>query len=146
MPMQEEFKRYFWYALGVLGVLLFWAGFWDGVASLPYLENPFLSLAVGILLLSLSKKIFKEADFFSSSREEIMIPATVKKVLSHPQKNEFQFKYNDTLKNKEQIMHARNLKRVEKGFLVFLDKGREVFIPLHRISSVTHKGKVHWEA
>ncbi|OGF92216.1 hypothetical protein A3H04_00625 [Candidatus Giovannonibacteria bacterium RIFCSPLOWO2_12_FULL_43_11c] len=140
----EDAKRYFWYIFGILGTLFFWAGMWDGLGSLGFLKNPFISMAIGLILLSLSGVIFKDAN--PLWEVEKPVKAEAKKVHHHPLKHEFHFKYEDHLKKKELTIHAGKLKRVEKEFLVFLDKGKEVFVPLHRVTEILHKGKTHWKA
>ena len=140
----EDAKRYFWYIFGILGTLFFWAGMWDGLGSIGFLKNPFISMAIGLTLLSLSGVIFKDAN--PLWEVEKPVKAEAKKVHHHPLKHEFHFKYEDHLKKKELTIHAGKLKRVEKEFLVFLDKGKEVFVPLHRVTEILHKGKTHWKA
>ena len=140
----EDAKRYFWYIFGILGTLFFWAGMWDGLGSIGFLKNPFISMAIGLILLSLSGVIFKDAN--PLWEVEKPVKAEAKKVHHHPLKHEFHFKYEDHLKKKELTIHAGKLKRVEKEFLVFLDKGKEVFVPLHRVTEILHKGKTHWKA
>src|SRR3989344_7661951 len=132
----EVIKKYFWYVFGVIGVVYFWAGVWDGVGNIGPLQNPLISFAVGITLLSLSGIIFKEANPLWEL--EAPVKSEAKKVHRHPQKHEFHFKYKDHIKNKELLFHAQKLRRVEKEFLVFLDKGKEVFIPLHRVTEILH--------
>lgn len=133
-----EIKRYFWSTFGVIGIVLFWAGVWDGIGSLPYLENPLISLIVGLLIFS--GLIFKEFDPHGKNEKGII--ATVHHVHKHPNKHLFSFKYFDKIKNKHTIISAENLERIEKDlFLVFRQAGNEVFIPLHRIKDTLHKGK-----
>ena len=140
----EEIKKYFWYLFGMIGVVFFWAGVWDGLGNIhPIIANPWLSLALGIILLGLSGIIFKDANILWEREKPVMSEA--KKVHNHPKKGEFHFKYQDHLKNKEILLHAQKLKQVEKEFLVFLNKGKEVFIPLHRVTEILHKGKTHWK-
>ncbi len=143
MPTADETKRYLWYFLGILGIVFFWAGIWDGIGGLLYLKNPWISLIIGLILLSLSKIIFKEANPFGDDSEKT-IHQIIKKVRGHPDRHRFHIKYTDHIRGKEQTMGMKNLKELEKNFLVFLDKEKEVFIPLHRITAVTHKGKYHW--
>ena len=57
-----KLSRYFWAVLGVIGIVMFWAGTWDGLGSLPYLQNPLISFFVGLLILLVSGLIFKEFD------------------------------------------------------------------------------------
>jgi len=140
----EDAKRYFWYIFGILGTLFFWAGMWDGLGSIGFLKNPFISMAIGLTLLSLSGVIFKDAN--PLWEVEKPVKAEAKKVHHHPLKHEFHFKYEDRIKNKELLLHAGKLKRIEKEFLVFVDKGKEIFVPLHRVTEIMHKGKTHWKA
>ena len=140
----EDIKKYFWYLFGIIGVVYFWAGVWDGVGSIGPLQNPLYSFIAGVVLLSLSRVILKDANPLWGLEKPVKLEA--KKVHRHPQKQEFHFKYEDHMKNKELLFHAQKLKRIEKEFLVFLDHGKEVFIPLHRVTQIMHKGKTHWKA
>lgn len=141
----EDLKKYFWYVFGIIGVVFFWAGVWDGLGYIhPVIANPWLSFALGVLMLGLSGVIFKEANPLWEPEKPVKSEA--KKVHRHPQKHEFHFKYEDRVKNKELLVHAQKLKRIEKDFLVFLDKGKEVFVPFHRVTEILHKGKTHWKA
>ena len=58
----EDIKKYFWYLFGIMGVVFFWSGTWDGLGNLGPLVNPLVSLVVGVVLLSLSGIIFKDAN------------------------------------------------------------------------------------
>ena len=140
----EDLKQYFWYIFGVMGVVFFWSGTWDGLGNLGPLENSIVSFMVGAILLSLSGLIFKDANPLWEPEKAVKTEA--KKVHRHPLKREFHFKYQDHEKNKELLIHAGKLKRIEKEFLVFLDQGKEVFVPLHRVTEILHKGKTHWKA
>ena len=144
MSAEEDFKKYFWYIFGTLGVVFFWAGTWDGLGYLPIIKNPWLSLGLGLAMLSLSGVIFKGANPLWESEKPIC--SITQKILGHPQKREFHFKYKDHVSDKEIMLHAKNLKKIEKEFLVFLDQGKEIFIPLHRVTQIMHKGKTHWKA
>lgn len=138
MVTKEDMQRYFWYFFGVMGVVFFWTGVWDGVGTLPYLESPLLSLIVGILMLMV-------AGFVKGSEALNKAEQTAHKVLQeihiHPKKHEFHIKYQDKMKNKELVFRADKLHRIEKGFLVMLKEGKEIFLPIHRVTEVLHKGK-----
>ncbi|MEK6853143.1 MAG: hypothetical protein AABX64_00495 [Nanoarchaeota archaeon] len=144
MMAWEDIKKYFWYLFGIIGVVYFWAGVWDGVGNIGPLKNPLYSFIAGVVLLSLSRVILKDANPLWGLEKPAKLEA--KKVHRHPQKPEFHFKYKDHVSNKEIMLHAKNLKKIEKEFLVFLDRGKEIFIPLHRVTQITHKGKTHWKA
>lgn len=140
----EDIKKYFWFLFGTIGVVFFWAGAWDGLGSLPYVQSPWISLAIGIIMLSLSGVIFKGAN--PLWEVEKPIHDIVKKINRHPQKQEFHIKYADHVSKKELLLKADKLKNIEKDFLIFLEKGKEVFIPVHRVTEILHKGKTHWKA
>ena len=144
MMAWEDIKKYFWYLFGIIGVVYFWAGVWDGVGNIGPLKNPLYSFIAGVVLLSLSRVILKDANPLWGLEKPAKLEA--KKVHRHPQKPEFHFKYKDHVSNKEIMLHAKNLKKIEKEFLVFLDRGKEIFITLHRVTQITHKGKTHWKA
>jgi uncharacterized protein (UPF0248 family) len=144
MITAEKMKLYFWYMFGVVGIVFFWAGVWDGIGNLSYLQNPWISLLVGILMLTLSGLFFKgENSFWGAEKTAETI---LHKVHKHPQKQEFHIKYHDRLKRKDVAINAGGLQRIEKGFLVILQRGKtEIFIPIHRVTEVLHKGKTHWK-
>ena len=145
MVATEDIKKYFWYIFGTVGVVFFWAGTWDGLGYIhPIIANPWLSLVLGITLLGLSGTIFKGANPLWEVEKAVKLEA--KKVHRHPQKDEFYFKYQDNVKKKELAIHAGKLNRIEKEFLVFFDEGKEVFVPLHRVTEILRKGKTHWKA
>ncbi|MEK6899604.1 MAG: hypothetical protein AABX05_00625 [Nanoarchaeota archaeon] len=139
----EDIKKYFWYLFGVMGIVFFWTGTWDGLGNLGWLVNPLISLIVGLAMLGLSGIIFKDSNPLWEAEKPIKTEA--KKVHNHPLKHEFHFKYKDHMKNKEYLLHAKKLDRIEKEFLVFLEEGKEVFVPLHRVTEILHKGKTHWK-
>lgn len=143
MVNAEELKRYFWYFFGVLGVVFFWTGVWDGIGKLPYLSQPLISLAIGSVLLLLRRRVFIESE---ASKSEQSAHAILNHVRRHPQKQEFHIKYHDKLKKKDLLLKADAFKKIEKGFAIFTSKaGEEVFVPMHRIREVLHKGKTFWK-
>ena len=140
----EQIKPYFWYIFGILGVVFFWAGVWDGLGGLPLLANPAVSLALGLMMLTLSPFIFLETPPLWGQPKEVEI--VMHQVHNHPQRHEFHFQYWDTLLKKELKIHVINLHKIEKGFAICLDKnGRELFVPLHRITEILHKEETHWK-
>jgi uncharacterized protein (UPF0248 family) len=140
-----QLKGYFWYFFGIMGVVFFWTGVWDGIGNLWPLQNPLVSFIVGVIMLTLSGFIFKDLGVFGAG--ERTIESVLREVHHHPQKQEFHIEYLDKVKNKHIHLEAGKLKNIEKEFLVFLDKaGKEIFIPYHRVTEVLHKGKTHWKA
>ena len=136
-------KRYFWYFFGMMGVVFFWAGVWDGIGSLPYLVSPWISLAVGLVMLISAKKIFSG---MVESPENKEVNSILQHVHHHPKKQEFNINYKDKLLKKETMIGAGKVKDIEKDFLIMMENKKEVFVPLHRITKITHKGKTHWKA
>ena len=141
---RESLKHYFWAGFGVLGIVCFWAGVWDGVGYLPYLENPLVSLLVGIIILAASGLFLKELD--PMKEEERKKHRIMHEMHHHKEKHLFKIKYHDKISKTEKIMEAGMLKKIEKGFLVFAAKGgKELFIPIHRVTEVMHKEKSYWK-
>lgn len=141
----HKIKSYFWYLLGIIGVVFFWAGVWDGLGNLSYLQNPLISFLVGLVILTLSGLFFKGLDVFGKTKKTAY--SFIRKIKKHKNKHEFDIKYYDKMKKKQVSINAKKFKKIEKdSFMVLTDKsGKEVFIPLHRIKEVAHKGKTHWK-
>ena len=138
-----KLSRYFWAILGVLGVVLFWAGTWDGLGTLPYLEHPLISLIVGLSILILSGLIFKEFDPLGKKDSGKIL--TAHKLHRHPKKHQFHVKYFDKVRKTHITINATKLKRIEKeAYLVFEHEGKEFFLPIHRVKDILHKN-VPWE-
>lgn len=141
----EQIRKYCWYFVGIIGVVFFWTGVWDGVGSLPFLENPLISLVVGMVMLSISGFITTETD--QLKKAEQALHHLLHRVKSHPHKEEFSIRYVDKVRKKHLLIRADSLWDIEKGFLVHHQGARELFIPLHRVTGVLHKGKmIHGEA
>lgn len=133
-----------WSLFGAVGIIAFWAGVWEGLGGLPYIEKPWVSLIIGLVMLSVSGLIYKQFDAIEEMEKAVQ--EVMHKVHKHPQKHEFHIKYQDKMQHKEILMKADKLKSIEKGFLVFLEKGgKEIFVPIHRITHVLHKGKTYWK-
>lgn len=140
----DEIKRYSWFTFGILGVVFFWTGVWDGIGGLPYLNNPLISLLIGIFLLGISKSVLRGADPFWGG-EDNRTASAIQKVKKHKLSHEFDIKFKDKHKHRMQSIKANKLKEIEKGFMVLVDEGKEIFIPLHKVTEISHKGKTHWK-
>ncbi len=136
-------KRYFWFILGIFGVIFFWVGIWDGVGSLPYIKKWWISLIIGLLMFAGSGIFLKENNPFGGAYNPLL--KVLHKINQHPEKHLFQIKYFDRLKGRETILEGKLLHHLEKDFIVFLDGERERFLPAHRVIEVLHKGKTHWK-
>ncbi|MEK6845854.1 MAG: RNA repair domain-containing protein [Nanoarchaeota archaeon] len=140
----EKLKQYFWSIFGAIGIIAFWAGVWEGIGGLPYLENAGVSLVVGLVLLTFSGLFYKQFD--PLGEVEKSVHKTLHFVHRHPQKEEFHIKYHDRMRKKEIILNLGELRNIEKGFLVLVEKGKkESFIPIHRVTHISHREKTLWK-
>lgn len=144
LKIPEPVRRYFWSIFSAVGIICFWAGVWEGIGELPILHSPWASLIVGFAILFASGTVFKEFDPIKEAEESVS--KIVHQVTNHPQKQEFHIRYHDKVSRKNLTFRADTIKKVEKDFLVILDKaGKEIFVPVHRITEVLHKGKSYWK-
>jgi len=140
-----QLRRYLWSLFGILGVVAFWAGVWDGVGNLSYLSNPLISLIVGLIILISTGLLFKQSD--PLAEEANIINKTIHEIHNHPQKQEFSLHYHDQAKQKQMMVGADQITNIEKSFIILNpNRDQEVFIPMHRVKKITRQGKVHWEA
>ena len=143
MVMRETDKHFLMALFSATGIILFWRGVWEGVDALPSpINNIWLGLFLGTAMLTISGIIFKEFDPFGGIEK-----STVKMmhyVHAHPQRSEFTVKYYDNLQKKEHTMQADDMRHIEKNVISFHHKGKEVFIPIHRVRSVHRNGKAIW--
>lgn len=140
MFSSHQVKKYFWSLLGIFGIVMFWAGIWDGIGNLPYLVNPLISLAVGSIILIISAILFKELEMFGGKTDPQVV--IMHKIKAHPEKEKIIIKYYDKLINKNISINAKNIHKIEKdAFLVVNQNKNEIFIPIHRIKEVLYKGK-----
>ncbi len=141
----ERLKTYFWYFFGIMGVVFFWTGVWDGIGNISYLENPLISFGTGLILLGMYKFVFKERG--SLIKGEKSFHHIFHEVHKHPLKHQFHIIYHDNIKKKEVSLKVKHLQRIEKDFLIFVKHGgKEVFVPFHRVTQVRHKEKTYWKA
>ncbi len=63
MPQKKSNKKRkqaFYVILGALGIILFWRGIWTVADYSPIIENPVVSIALGLILLVVSHQWYKE--------------------------------------------------------------------------------------
>ncbi len=141
----EKIKKYNWAIFSALGIVFFWAGIWDGIGALPFLNHPINSLIIGGIMLISSGYIFKQFDPLGSL--ESSIKKTLHEVHNHPQKHLFHIKYHDKLKNKDILLRGNHITKIENNYLILKhQQGKEIFIPIHRIKEVLHKNKTYWKS
>ncbi|MBS3122745.1 DUF504 domain-containing protein [Candidatus Woesearchaeota archaeon] len=142
MPMRESDKHFLWSLYYAVGIILIWKGVWEGIGSLPLLELPFVSLFVGLVMLTFSGLLMREFDPLGGLEKGVQ--NMLHGIHHHPQKEEFTISYFDNKKNKEVKIEAHKLKLIEKNVLSFHEHGKEIFIPMHRIRRIHRKGKEVW--
>ena len=139
MDWKRIVTKYFWSLFGVVGVVLFWAGIWDGLGSLPYISNYLVSLAVGLVMLGSSGLFVKQFGSEEGTTQQLLLLYHISK---HPFKHQFRIRYYDKILRKHVHLNASKLAKIEHdSFLVMRDKQGETFIPLKRVKNIFHKNK-----
>jgi hypothetical protein len=139
----RESDRHFFLSLFVAtGIVLFWRGIWEGVGSLPILEEPFVNLFIGLVILTFSGMIVRDYDPLGGLEKSTL--KILHSIHTHPQKSEFSFRYYDNVKKKSIEVQASKIKHIEKNVIAVYDKDREFFIPIHRVESVHRNKETIW--
>lgn len=125
------------------GIILFWRGIWEGSAEIPILSNVWVSLFLGLLILTLTGWIYRQFDAFSMGTNKLI--NTLTHVVHEEAKGVKHFLfYFDELTNKHHRVPMSRVRKVEETHVVLEHEGKEVFIPLHRISAIHRGGKALW--
>ena len=142
MDIPKEFiKRHGWSLLGAIGIITFWRGIWEGASYIPIINNLWVSLLIGLVIITITAYKYSN-NYALNSCEKIMTM-----VDKHELKHRFQIHYHDKIENKENILEASKLHLIEKGFARFKNnKGVMFHVPLERIMSIQFDGKPHWIA
>ncbi|MEW5896211.1 MAG: hypothetical protein AB1668_00830 [Nanoarchaeota archaeon] len=140
--LREQDKHFLGTLYFIAAVVFFWKGIWLGWYELPYINNPYAALFVGLAMLTLSGLVFREFDPLGGLARATQ--QALQQLQEHPQKKYFQIKYHDKNLKKDLFIDARHLRQVGTNVLIFWSKGREHFIPIHRVKEVLYKGKTYW--
>jgi len=142
--LREQDKHFLWSIYSAVSVILIWKGIWEGIYYIPYINDPFVFLFIGLSMLTFSGLVFKEFDPFGGLQRGIS--KTMHIIQNHPHRHDFQIKYYDKSQKKKIIINGDQIKAVERGALVIQHprKHQEQFIPIHRIIEVLYKGKQYW--
>jgi hypothetical protein len=144
----REQDRHFLMALYfITAVVLVWKGVWEGIGSLPFLSNPWGSLAVGLTMLTLTGLIFQSDQFDPLGSIERSTHKVIHSIHRHPKKHEFHIKYHDEITKKDITIEASRIQSLQKNFIVLKHENgkQETFIPMERVVEVLHKGKSYWK-
>ena len=141
--LHESDKHFLLSLLVASGIIIFWKGIWEGVGALPIIENPWVDLFIGLVILTFTQVIFREFDPLGGLEKGTL--KVIHNVHHHPEKEKYSIRYYDSIKRKEIEFSAKDLRHIEKNTLAVHEKGREIFIPIHRIRSVYREGHVVWK-
>jgi len=142
MKMRETDKHFLLSLYMAVAIIMLWKGIWEGVGYLPILENAWVDTFLGLAMLTFSGAIFREFDPLGGIEKGVI--NTVHYVHNHPKRHEFRIHYFDNVKKKLVKLNAKDIKHIEKNFIVVHEGGKELFIPVHRIRSVHRKGEIIW--
>ncbi|MBI4896440.1 MAG: DUF504 domain-containing protein [Candidatus Aenigmarchaeota archaeon] len=139
----RESDRHFLLSLIVAtGIIIFWKGIWEGIGSLPIIENPWVDIFIGLVILTFTQAIFKEFDPLGGLEKGAL--KVIDSVHHHPEKDKFVIRYYDSIQKKEVEFSAKDLRHIEKNTLTVHENGREIFIPIHRVRSIHKNGRAVW--
>jgi uncharacterized protein (UPF0248 family) len=147
LHINEQDKSFLLSLAYATGIILMWKGIWEGVGEVPYigfiLGNPFVSLFIGLTILTLTGWIYRQFDAFSLRTNKLL--DTLSNVVHDEAKGAEHFiSYFDELTNKHHKVAVKHVRRVEQNHVVMMKEGREFFIPIHRISAVHKGGRAIW--
>lgn len=138
--LSEQDKGFLMALAYAVGVVMLWKGIWEGSNEIPILANPWVSLFLGLAILSLTGWLFGQFDVFSLRINKLS--GMVDDIIHQARKGIIhEITYYDEITGKQHKIPAKNIKRVESGNIVVHGGTREQFIPLHRISHVKRGGK-----
>lgn len=140
--LRESDKHFLWTLFSLVAVILLWKGIWEGIGSLPIIGNVWVSLFLGLIMLTFTGLIYQSDPLGGLERGTM---AALNNAHTHPQRHEFTVRYYDRLNKKEREISVKDIKRIEKNVLTIHDRGREIFIPVHRVRAIHRKGKPIWK-
>src|SRR3972149_1911850 len=121
-------KHYLYALVTLVGVIFFWRGTWEIMDTIPLIDNLYVSLFLGLLIMTFSGVIFREFN----PEEEPLTPLMelMKDTMKHPihKRKTYLVLYHDELTNKNhQIGHA-DILDIEHNYVIVEQQGREFFI------------------
>ena len=144
MHINDSDKHYLFSLLYASGIILFWRGIWEAIAQVPIIGNVFVSLFLGLLIITLTGVIYKEFDPIGQKLNNVT--RLLHDIMNEAkQGKKYEIHYYDHVSKKHQIVHAHRIKSIEHNYIILEEKGKELFIPIHRISRIHHQGKVVWQ-
>ncbi|MEM4282518.1 MAG: RNA repair domain-containing protein [Candidatus Woesearchaeota archaeon] len=136
-------KAYLLILVYFVGVILIWRGIWEINDRIPILKSPYVSLFLGLLILTLTGYIFREFDPLAQRLNRLT--RIVHTVVSDIKRGALAtIHYYDEVHKKHKKIDPKSIMRVEHGYIVTKDKCGEHFVPMHRVTRIHHKGKIIW--
>ncbi len=137
--LREEDRQFLMSLLYATGIILFWRGIWEISYEIPLLKNVYFVFFVGLFILTMTGYIYKEYDPFSQRVRKVS--RLLHDVVQLHKRGELhEIYYYDDIGGHDHKLLPHKIKKIENDFVIFEEKGHEVFIPLSRITRV-HKGK-----
>jgi uncharacterized protein (UPF0248 family) len=99
-------------------------------------------LFIGLVILTFTGIIFQQFDPLGSMERAAL--KVMHNVHQHPQKHQFTLSYRDRFKKRDVHISAKNITHIEKNTISIRHKGKEIFLPIHRIHTIHQKGKIFW--
>lgn len=142
--LREEDRQFLYSLLYATGIILFWRGIWEVSYKIPLLSNVYFVLFVGLFILTMTGYMYREFDPFSQKERKVSkLLHDVVSLTKRGQAHEIYY-YDDIAGDYHKLL-PHKIKKIEHDFIVFEEKGHEVFIPIHRITKI-HKGtQVIWK-
>ena len=143
MIMREQDKHFLWSLFGAIGLILFWRGVWELPADLPFNDLPWISLFIGLLILTISGLVFREFDPLGGL--EKTLGNTFRHIYNAQDKGSYVIIYHHPGLKKDVHINGAALRSVEQNYLIFEDaKKKEFFVPFDHITEINHDGKIYW--
>jgi uncharacterized protein (UPF0248 family) len=137
-------KQYLAALLVLAGIVLFWRGIWDVMSIIPILGNPFVSLFLGLLIITLTGVVFQQFDPLGTQIAKTM--EILNEIVSRRHRKEhYEIFYFDEKKNDLRKILHKDIKRLEHNFLVVEERDKEIFIPIHRVRKIVENGRTIWK-
>lgn len=141
---READKRFFLALSAVTGAVFFWRGLWEVIDQIPFINEPFMSLAIGLAVMTFSGMIYRE---YGEEEPTMEIAQVIEPLFKRPHthRKTITIHYQDNITNKIHSISHTELLGIEHDYLLLSRANQEFFIPLRRIREVRQKRKIIWK-
>ncbi len=143
MIIREQDRHFLLSIFGGTGLILFWRGVWELPMQIPHNDLPWISLFIGLTILTLTGLVYKEFDPLGGFEKTLQ--RKFKSIQLSPYKKEFSFIYEDPETNLNTAFSAEKLQSVESNYLVFEIDKTEIFIPFKTITEIRRNNEEYWK-